>query len=258
MIKEFLRKKYDGSSKRTKKIVRGVICYIPFIAYQRSHFWFKNVYNKFGQEKRNYIFMTIARFLRANRPIKGYYFEFGCCEANTMRMAWDAFHYLQDFTFVAFDSFEGFPEISEGDKQEIFEKGKAKMSEHDFVKVVTRHGMAREKLIVIKGFYDKTLTPELKEKLLPSKAAVIYIDCDLYTSTVPVLNFIKEFLQKGTIIVFDDWHCFYGDPERGERRAFKEFREQNLDLIFEDFISTGEQKSFVFLGKYDKRTHRKS
>ncbi len=32
--------------------------------------------------------------------------------------------------------------------------------------------------------------PELKQRLLPTRAAVIYIDCDLYASTVPVLDWI--------------------------------------------------------------------
>ncbi len=249
MIKEFLRKKYDASSERTKKALQMIIRYVPFTYWRGRHLWFKNVYNRFGHEKRKYIFMTIARFLRANRPIEGYYFEFGSCEANTMRMAFDSFRYLQNFTFVSFDSFEGFPEVIEMDKQAIFEKGKAKISESDFTKIVTRHGMPRAKLITVKGFYEKSLTEDLKQRLLSQKAAVVYIDCDLYASTVPVLNFIKDFLQRGTVIVFDDWHCYWSDPERGERRALKEFREKNPSLIFEDFIETGEQKAFIFLGE---------
>lgn len=88
-----------------------------------------------------------------------------------------------------------------------------------------RHGIPRDKLITVKGFYSESLDEETKRRLQPGKAAVIYVDCDLYESTVPVLNFIKDFLQKGTIVVFDDWNCFLGDPDRGERRAFREFRQ---------------------------------
>ena len=86
-------------------------------------------------------------------------------------------------------------------------------------------------------------------RLLPRKAAVIYVDCDLYESTVPVLKFIKPFLQRGTIIVFDDWNCFHGDPDRGERRAFKEFMDKELRLKFEEFVHTNEAKSFIYLGE---------
>ena len=149
---------------------------------------------------------------------------------------------------MAFDSFEGLPEIAEIDEQEIWEKGKLKTTEEDFVRIVTKHGVPREKLMTVKGFYDTSLDEELKKRLLPAKASVIYIDCDLYTSTVPVLNFVKDFLQRGTIIVFDDWNCFHGDPDKGERRAFREFRERHPELIFEDFIQTNEARAFIFLG----------
>ena len=38
----------------------------------------------------------------------------------------------------------------------------------------------------------ESLTPELKEELLPQKAAVVYIDCDLYASTSCALNFARQ------------------------------------------------------------------
>jgi hypothetical protein len=112
--------------------------------------------------------------------------------------------------------------------------------------------MPREKLRIVKGFYNESLTSALRDKLLPQKAAVVYIDCDLYSSTACALNFSKDFFQKGTVLVFDDWFCFYGDPSKGERRAFAEFRERNPELIFEDYIQTNEAKAFIYLGKNSK------
>ena len=79
-------------------------------------------------------------------------------------------------------------------------------------------------------------------------AAVIYIDCDLYSSTVPILEFCKPFLQLGTIIVFDDWFCFHGLNNKGERLAFSEFRSANPDMIFEEFVQTNEAKAFIYQG----------
>jgi len=143
------------------------------------------------------IYMSIARFMHINRPIPGYYFEFGCHEANTMRMAWSSFRHLFDLTYVAFDSFQGLPEMEGFDRSAIFHAGNLNTAEAEFVRLVTKAGMPREKLLTVRGFYDDSLTEELKVKLLPTKAAVIYIDCDLYKSTVPVLAFIRSFLQKG-------------------------------------------------------------
>ena len=108
-----------------------------------------------------------------------------------------------------------------------------------------RPACRRERLRTVRGFYDRSLTPELAARLRPKKAAVVYIDCDLYESTVPVLAFVREFLQPGTVIVFDDWNCFLGDPERGERRAWAEFTARYPELRFVPFMSTAEAQSFI-------------
>jgi len=207
--------------------------------------WVREVYTPFARSERMRIFLSIARFDHINRPIPGYYFEFGSHEANTMRMAWDCFHHLFDWTFVAFDSFEGLPPVEPGDASAIFRPGNLATSEDDFVRTVTAHGMPRERLMTVKGFYDQTLTDALAARLSPQKAAVVYVDCDLYRSTVPVLAFAARFLQKGTVIVFDDWNCYHADPSLGERRAWREFLAAHPDLRFEPFVGTGEAQSFV-------------
>jgi hypothetical protein len=163
-------------------------------------------------------------------------------------MAWDAFHHLFDFTYVGFDSFEGLPEISKIDEQAIWEKGKLAFAEQKFIDTATAHGIPKTKLLTVRGFYNQSLTASLAQQLLPNNAAVIYVDCDLYASTVSVLKWIPDFLQIGTVIVFDDWNCFCADPDRGERRAWREFLEQNPNLNFEAFVSTGEAQAFIFVG----------
>jgi hypothetical protein len=203
------------------------------------------MYTAFGRGERRRIFMSIARFAHINRPIGGYYLEFGSHEGNTMRMAWDSFRYLFDWKFIAFDSFEGLPPMDDFDRSEIFRPGNLATGEEDFVRLVTRHGMPRERLRTVKGFYERTLTPELQAELLPAKAAVVYVDCDLYASTVNVFDFIRPLLQLGSIIVFDDWNCYYAQPQFGERRAWSEFLGRHPELAFEPFVSTAEAMSFV-------------
>lgn len=216
---------------------------------RRRQEWLDGPHEAFRTKARRSIFMSISIFCYHNQPIDGYYFEFGCHKARTMRLAWDTLRSLHDWTYVAFDSFEGLPEMDPADSMPVWKKGDLKTSETDFVNLMTEHGMPREKLKIVKGFYDESLTPTLRDKLLPAKAAVVYIDCDLYSSTASALNFSRDFFQKGTVLVFDDWFCFYGDPAKGERRAFAEFRERNPDLIFEDYIQTNEAKAFIYLGK---------
>jgi O-methyltransferase len=225
--------------------------YPPFSAERRRRQWVQRVYTPFGRQQRLDLMLDIARFAVINRPIDGYYFEFGSHEANTMRMAWQSFGRLFDWHFVSFDSFQGLPAIEEIDEQQIWEKGKLRTEEESFLRLVTRAGMPRSRLSTVPGFYDATLTPDLAARLLPRKAAVVYIDCDLYHSTVPILAWIPPFLQPGTVVVFDDWNCFRADPDKGERRAWREFCDANPRLHFEPFVQTGMQASFVFVGEKD-------
>jgi hypothetical protein len=247
-----LRKLYRKLPSTIREPIGACMSYVPFTRQHHQRRWVQTKYGRFGIEQRKYLFLSIARFCHINRPSSGYYFEFGCHGAVTMRMAYDHSRHLFDWTFVGFDSFEGLPEIEEIDKQDIWQKGKLATSEEEFRRIVIKHGIPKDRLITVKGFYDKTLTEDLKKRLLPRKAAVVYVDCDLYASTVPVLRFIKDFLQKGTILVFDDWNCFHGDPDKGERLAFSQFREQNPDLVFEDFVQTNEAKAFIFVGQKNK------
>jgi O-methyltransferase len=206
-------------------------------------------HDKFRDTQREYLFKCIARFCHLNGLNHGYYLEFGCHKGRTMRLAWDHSNDLFDWTYVAFDSFEGLPEIPAIDKNPMWQKGTCATSEEELIAIVKSAGLPRDRLITVKGFYDQSLTSEVADQLLPQKAILIYVDCDLYTSTKPVLKFVKNFLQSGTIIVFDDWFLFNADPERGQRRAWAEFCRENPDLRFIDFIGAGEAQAFIYLGE---------
>ena len=82
----------------------------------------------------------------------------------------------------------------------------------------------------IEGYFEQSLTEELKARLHRRRVAVALIDCDLYESTAVVLRFIEDLIADGTILLFDDWNCFDGDDERGERKAFTEFLGRNPRL----------------------------
>ncbi len=137
---------------------------IPFVNRHRllaHEHWVRSEYDAFGRAQRKQIFLSIARFAHINRPIEGYYFEFGSHEANTMRLAWDTFRYLFNWTFVSFDSFEGLPEMEHLDRSDIFYAGNLATTEDQFIDIVTRHGMPADRLRTVKGFYEDSLTPKL-------------------------------------------------------------------------------------------------
>ncbi len=69
-----------------------------------------------------------------------------------------------------------------------------------------------------------------------NKVAVAMIHCDLYESAVPVLEFLTEFVQDGTVLIFDDWNCYRSNPNRGEQRAFKEWLDKNPNVKAAPFL----------------------
>ena len=50
-----------------------------------------------------------------------------------------------------------------------------------------------------------------------------YIDCNLYSSTVTVLEFLAPRLKHGMIVAFDDYFCWSPTQVSGERFALHEF-----------------------------------
>lgn len=130
----------------------------------------------------------------------------------------------RDMRFIAFDSFEGLPELSPEDLHSVdFKKGQYAFSEKKFIRNVIDQGIPAEKLITVKGYFDKTCIDETKNKLFITKVSVVWLDADLYSSTRDVLKFLTPVLQDGTVLVFDDWFSFKGNPTRGVQKAFYEW-----------------------------------
>ena len=78
------------------------------------------------------------------------------------------------------------------------------------------------------------------------KARVVMIDCDLKEPTALALNFVKDILQKGTIILFDDYIFYKGDESKGEFAAFKEFQEKNPNIKLRSAFEYGYgSKAFI-------------
>jgi O-methyltransferase len=56
----------------------------------------------------------------------------------------------------------------------------------------------------------------------PRDVALAYVDCDLYSSTRTVLDFLRPRLKHGMIVAFDDYFCWSSTQPAGERKAFLE------------------------------------
>ena len=165
--------------------------------------------------------------------VQGDYFEFGTWRGKTflhahkMRRRYGAL----DLKLRGFDSFEGLP-AHEGGADNVWHDGQFACSEEEFRTILKRGGVREEDYDLTKGFYNESLNAKADKKLENVKAAIVYIDCDLYESTRDVLNFIKKYLVNGSIVCFDDYFNNRGCPAQGEALALTEFLDENPDLTF--------------------------
>lgn len=169
-----------------------------------------------------------------DEKVKGDYFEFGVARGLTFIAAYHLNRKLKaDISkFYDFDSFEGFPEPEGIDKEfERFKKGEEAWSLKEFKKNLRSKNVSLEKVAIYKGWFKDTLSKDLQEALNnKTKISIAWIDCDMYTSTKQVLNFIPSLLTQGSILIFDDYFCYRGDPNKGEQRAMDEFLKRNSSI----------------------------
>jgi hypothetical protein len=162
------------------------------------------------------------------------YLEFGVGRGTSIITAYEigSKHGLK-CRFFAFDSFQGLPS-SEGN---VFEKGEYSYPRKHFESMVSKAGVPMDRVHITQGFYDQSLTPELYTKLgLRRGVYCAHLDCDLYESAKPALQWLMPLMDSGSVIIFDDWFRFDAmpDPENyGEQRAFREFADRaNWKLLF--------------------------
>jgi len=180
----------------------------------------------------------------ANNKIKGDYAEFGLYKGHTTIEAWKASrrHGLLEMEFWLFDSFEGLPEVTGEDADGPFETGEFSYSREDYERNLNRNNLDLDRVHIIPGFYDESLLKADHK----GKFSVVWIDCDLYESTVPVLEWLTNRLVDGAVICFDDWFSFSGRADKGEQLAVSEWLERNPELTlmpYRDFHWAG--KSFL-------------
>jgi hypothetical protein len=136
--------------------------------------------------------------------------EFGVASGNTI-------NYISKFTrdtVYGFDSFEGLPEKW----RDGFDKG-----------AFSRSGNlppVNKNVKLIKGWFSDTLIPFIKTH--NKKVTFIHLDADLYSSTKYILDVLKNYIDDGCIIVFDELVNYPGfDGDTGELKAFYEFITEN-------------------------------
>jgi len=147
---------------------------------------------------------------QSNIPRDGYWFEFGVFSGDTINKLSKCCDKI-----YGFDSFKGLPEDwIDGHKKGHF-------SRKDLPKVC-------DNVELVVGWFDETL-PKFVEEHEIDKVSFINMDCDLYSSTKTVFEYLGPYIKPGTFIYFDEF-LIKKDMERNEGVAFAEFLDEyNLD-----------------------------
>ena len=175
----------------------------------------------------------------ANNRVQGDYLEFGVYRGRAFVEAWRAArrYGFEQMRFFAYDSFAGLPESQGIDATGHFTTAEFSAARNDFERTLRRYRVDKSRVDVVEGFFDVSLARPVADP--PRSAAIVLVDCDLYESTAPVLRYITDLLVDGTVLIFDDWFCFNGRPDRGEQRAVSEWLAQHPEIALAPYRDYG-------------------
>ena len=188
----------------------------------------------------------------------GDYYEFGLFRGYTFLQAFNHCKSLGIETpgFYGFDSFEGLPpatgvDIADG----RFFEGQFACSREEVEKNLADNGMDFSRAVLVKGYYEDSLTEALREQHDFQPASVVLLDCDYYSSTRTAMLWMQPYIKAGTVLLFDDWFSYSegDDKELGQQKALDEFLQENPQYYVEplwEFEPHG--KGFIVRSKAGK------
>lgn len=156
----------------------------------------------------------------------GSYLEFGVYNGTSLLCMYRELEALglRDVRLFGFDSFQGLPPEAAEEDEGRWEPGRCHSPLEFTTAVLASEGVDWQRVSLVPGWFQETLTSETRNALGLSKASVIMIDCDLYSSSKQALEFCAPLIEDEALIIFDEFHPRgLTGKYAGERRAFDEF-----------------------------------
>ena len=160
-----------------------------------------------------------------NLRLTGDWVEFGVWQGTTARILLE--HLPEANRLHLFDSFDGLPE----NWKKGFPKGKFALPEGE------RPVFTDDRAKVVEGYFEETLPMWTQSNHDP--LALIFIDCDLYSSTTTIFSNIYHLIAPGTVIVFDEYYVPALDQD--EMTAFLEYAHGHK--VAYDYLATAQNGS---------------
>ena len=208
----------------------------------------------------NNVYLIFQKLIE-NKDIKGKYVECGVFMGGTLMSAVNfAKENNIDFNFIGVDTFEGFPEKTEHNENDLPKKfkdlyEKKSISKEYFEKAKDRTNnfsdishleppyfksdfsflfdfCEKNGVTLIKGEFEKSLS---KSKYFGNdqEINILHIDCDLYESYLECLDKLYKNIVSGGSVIFDE---YYSHKYPGARIAVNEFFD-NKKGYFEKYIT---------------------
>ena len=162
----------------------------------------------------------VLDYALSQTTVAGAYLEFGVFTGGTIRYIAKRLRHMgkTDAIIYGFDSFEGLPEAWGGSHL-----GRSAFSTGGKLPRVPRN------VVLHRGWFSDTILKWRASVATP--VAFLHVDCDIYSSTVEVLEGLHDRMQVGTVIVFDEYFN-YPSWKQHEFRAWRECVERH-NLTYE-------------------------
>ncbi|MBI1326985.1 MAG: hypothetical protein GC136_05020 [Alphaproteobacteria bacterium] len=192
----------------------------------------------------------ITMLQKLKGPEIGDYLEFGVFNGSSigsMHIARAEYKAASQMRLFGFDAFEGLPEHAENEDAGVWKKSFYACSFERMQECLSRRNVPPNDMTWVKGWYNKTLNAETAQAHKIDNIGIAFIDCDTYSSSKSVLDFLSPLIKSPAILCFDDWKLNDLDIKNmGEYKAFNEFADQNKNLQIEE-IKSYNRKSKSFL-----------
>ncbi len=175
---------------------------------------------------------------RDARAFEGDYYEFGVFRGGTFLEAGRIVNDLgcDNAVLYGFDSFEGLPEPEGIDATDTrFFEGQFSCTREEVERNLTSNGMDMSRATLIQGFYEDSLTEELRSKFQFKPVSVALLDCDYYSSTKVALDWLRPYIRPGSVLLFDDWYSYGTTSDLGQPKALADWLAANPEFTTEEF-----------------------
>jgi len=158
-----------------------------------------------------------------------------------------------------YDSFEGFPKSTnavDSISYEVADSGYWR--EHEDASPSGTEELLRREFTrrfgdtgwtVVRGYFENTLV----SSPLTEPIAIANLDCDLYSSSVEVLDHLlgNRLLPDGAVLMLDDYNCNRANPRFGMRRAMREcFARTDGFYDYSEFLRYGWHGRAFFVHRF--------